>query len=179
MFFSSYLSINGIPACVNKNMLTDILRTEFGFKGYVVSDEIALEFVSLQHNYTKSYEDTAVLGVKAGCNLDLSNSSNNAYTTISKAVQSGNLTKEEIVNLAKPLFYTRMRLGEFDPPSMNPYMKLNLSNIQSEAHRKLSIKLATKSFVLLKNSENVLPMKGRLNKIAVSKLNHKIVFLNQ
>ncbi|XP_072030500.1 uncharacterized protein [Amphiura filiformis] len=162
----SYNSINGIPACANKKLLTDILRKEFGFKGYVVSDKMALEFVSLDHQYTKSYEETAVLAIKAGCNLDLSFSANNVYMKSSKAVQSGNLTKEEIVNLAKPLFYTRMRLGEFDPPSMNPYTKLDLSNIQSEAHRALAIELATKSFVLLKNDGNVLPMKGGINKIA-------------
>ena len=89
-------------------------------------------------------------------------------TTLAKSVHAGDLTMDEVVNLAKPLFYTRMRLGEFDPPSMNPYMKLNLSNVQSEAHRKLSVELATKTFVLLKNAGNILPMKGGLGKIAVS-----------
>ncbi len=161
-------SINGIPACVNKKLLTDILRTEFGFKGYVISDELALELVSIDHKYTKSYEETAVLGIQAGCNLDLSAFANNVYIKTSKVVQSGNLTKDDIVNIAKPLFYTRMRLGEFDHPSMNPYMKLNLSNIQSEAHRNLAVELAAKSIVLLKNDKKLLPMKGVLKKIAVS-----------
>lgn len=167
-FYLHNFSINGVPACANKKLLTDILRTDFGFKGYVVSDELALEFVSLMHGYTKSYEETAVLAIKAGCNLDLSAFAQNVYIKTTEVVQAGNLTKDDIVNLTKPLFYTRMRLGEFDPPSMNPYLKLNLSNIQSEAHRNLSIEAATKSFVLLKNSENLLPVKGGLNKISVS-----------
>ena len=153
---------------MNKKLLTDILRSEFGFSGYVISDELALELVSSEHKYTTSYEETGILAVKAGCNLDLTFPTSNVFTTISKSVQSGNLTMNEVISLAKPLFYTRMRLGEFDPPGMNPYMKLNLSNVQSEAHRKLSVELATKSFVLLKNDENILPMKGGLNKIAVS-----------
>ncbi|XP_072030528.1 uncharacterized protein [Amphiura filiformis] len=163
----SYNSVNGIPACVNKKLLTDILRTEFGFKGYVVSDETALEFVTLTHAYTKTFKETGILAVKAGCNLELTSFSwNNSMTTTLKSVESGDLTKEEIVNLAKPLFYTRMRLGEFDPPSMNPYMKLNLSNVQSEAHRALSIEIAAKTFVLLKNDGNLLPMTESLKKIA-------------
>ena len=106
--------------------------------------------------------------MKAGCNLELSSFGNNSLLTTSKSVENGDLTMEEIVNLVKPLFYTRMRHGEFDPPSMNPYMKLNMSNIQSDKHRALSIELATKSFVLLKNDGNLLPLKGSLRKIAVS-----------
>ena len=153
---------------MNKKLLTDILRSEFGFSGYVISDALALELVSSEHKYTTSYEETGILAVKAGCNLDLTFLPSNVFTTISKSVQSGNLTMKEVISLAKPLFYTRMRLGEFDPPSMNPYLKLNLSNVQSEAHRNLSVELATKSFVLLKNAGNILPMKGGLNKVAVS-----------
>lgn len=66
------------------------------------------------------------------------------------AVKSGKLEESVVRDRVKPLFYTRMRLGEFDPPEMNPYSSVNLSIIQSEEHRKLSLTAAAKSLVLLK-----------------------------
>lgn len=61
----------------------------------------------------------------------------------------------------RPLFYTRMRLGEFDPPAMNPYSTLDLSVVQSAEHRNLSLEAAVKSFVLLKNVRGTLPLRAR------------------
>lgn len=67
----------------------------------------------------------------------------------------------------KPLFYARMKLGEFDPPGMNPYNELDLSVIQSVPHRELSTLAAMQSFVMLKN-DGVLPIKQVFQKVAVS-----------
>lgn len=61
----------------------------------------------------------------------------------------------------RPLFYTRMRLGEFDPPAMNPYSSLDLSVVQSPEHRNLSLEAAVKSFVLLKNVRGTLPLRAQ------------------
>lgn len=61
----------------------------------------------------------------------------------------------------RPLFYTRMRLGEFDPPAMNPYSSLDLSTVQSPEHRNLSLEAAVKSFVLLKNARGTLPLRAQ------------------
>ena len=80
----------------------------------------------------------------------------------------GFLTKDDIVENVKPLFYTRMRMGEFDPPDMNPYNKITMSAVLSPQHRKLAIKAAEKSFVLLKNEGNTLPLNAIYNKVAVS-----------
>jgi beta-glucosidase len=68
-FFSR---INGVPACGNKKLLTDILRTELGFTGYVVSDQVAIENIIDFHHYTNNSIDTVALCVNAGCNLELS-----------------------------------------------------------------------------------------------------------
>jgi len=71
----------------------------------------------------------------------------------------------------RPLFYTRMRLGEFDPPAMNPYNALNLSAVQSPEHRSLALEAAVKSFVLLKNARGTLPLQAqdlRGKRLAVS-----------
>lgn len=100
-----------------------------------------------------------------------------------KAVKTGKLSEKLVRERVKPLFYTRMRLGEFDPPGMNPYLQYNMSLVQSEAHRQLAVKAAMQTFVLLKNENRLLPIRKHFNKIAVSlntleytfKLNKKIL----
>ena len=87
---------------------------------------------------------------------------------ITEAVQLGLLTAEEIMQGVRPLFYTRMRLGEFDPVKDNPYMHLDVDDVvECEDHRKLAVKAAVKSFVLLKNKGNVLPV-NKIKTLAVS-----------
>ncbi|KAM4700600.1 uncharacterized protein O3C94_001691 isoform 2-T2 [Discoglossus pictus] len=155
----SYNRVNGVPACANKKLLTDILRSEWGFNGYVVSDEGAIEFIMQEHHYTSSFLDTAIESVNSGCNLELSvNLADNVFMKIQEAVTSGNITVETIKDRLYPLFYTRMRLGEFDPPDMNPYSSLDLSVVQSQEHRDLAVEAAIKSFVLLKNNKDILPL---------------------
>ena len=78
------------------------------------------------------------------------------------------LTDKEIRENIKPLFYTRMRLGEFDPEYMNPYSKIDNTVIQCPRHRELAIQAAIKSFVLLKNNDQFLPLKAKFKRIAVS-----------
>ncbi|XP_022099649.1 probable beta-D-xylosidase 2 [Acanthaster planci] len=162
----SYNSINGVPACANTRFLRDILRDQFGFEGYVVSDELAVEFIRLAHRYTNTSLETAVACVKAGLNLELSNFKNVVYLHIAEAVEKQLLSADEVFALVRPLFYTRMRLGEFDPPARNPYTKLTVDDVvESERHRSLAVDAAVQSFVLLRN-DGVLPLKS-INKLAV------------
>jgi len=70
-----HLSLNGVPSCANEKLLTDILRHEWKFKGYVVSDAGALEHIVNDHHYVPTYLDAAVAALKAGCNLELSGDS--------------------------------------------------------------------------------------------------------
>ncbi|KAI8506331.1 hypothetical protein Bbelb_157580 [Branchiostoma belcheri] len=164
----SYNSIRGVPACANKELLTDILRDSWGFHGYVVSDEGAVENIMLKHHYTKTFEETAAAAVNAGTNLDLTVSKlTNAYDHISKAVTSGLISNQTLTERVKPLFYTRMRLGVFDPPQMNPYSKLSVTDVvQSADHRELAVEVALKTFVLLKNNDSVLPLTGKVTTLA-------------
>ncbi|XP_077989356.1 uncharacterized protein LOC144443692 [Glandiceps talaboti] len=164
----SYNRINGVPACGNKKLLTDILRKEWGFRGYVVSDEGAVEFIRTAHHFTDDVIETVILTVNAGCNLDLSFPVGDGYyTRIGDAVKMDLITKETVIERVKPLFYTRMKLGEFDPPEMNPFSTLNMSVVQSKEHQELAIMAAVKSFVLLKNQGKLLPVKTRVGKFAV------------
>ncbi|XP_046577964.1 LOW QUALITY PROTEIN: probable beta-D-xylosidase 7 [Haliotis rubra] len=165
----SYNSVNGVPSCANKLLLNDILREEWGFTGYVVSDGSAIENIYRDHHYGDNYVDVVADCVNAGCNLELSGKEENlTYFFMVDAIHQGKLTEEKVRQMVKPLFYTRMRLGEFDPPEMNPYSKLDLSVIESEAHQMLAIDAAMKTFVLLKNEGNVLPLKkDTFNRIAI------------
>ncbi|XP_054855841.1 uncharacterized protein LOC129343576 isoform X4 [Eublepharis macularius] len=161
-FMCSYNRINGIPACANKKLLTDILRGEWGFRGYVVSDEGAVELIMVGHLYTHSFLETAIVSVNAGCNLEVSyGMRNNVFTHISEAVAKGNITLETVKDRVRPLFLTRLRLGEFDPPAMNPYSALGLGDVQTEAHRQVALESAIQSFVLLKNIQGTLPLKAK------------------
>ncbi|XP_055955055.1 uncharacterized protein LOC126809597, partial [Patella vulgata] len=163
----SYNSINGVPACANKELLTDILRTEWGFKGYVVSDEAAVEGITYGHHYTNNSIECAAAAITAGCNLELAENNYIPYYFAADAVHQGFITEDLVRDRVKPLFYTRMRLGEFDPPELNPYTSINTSVIHDQAHTALAIEVAMKSFVLLKNS-GVLPLKKSVyNSIAI------------
>ncbi|KAF1438310.1 Beta-xylosidase/alpha-L-arabinofuranosidase 2, partial [Pygoscelis papua] len=116
----------------------------------------------LGHHYTRTFLETAVASMNAGCNLELSyGMRNNVFMHIPQALAMGNITLQMLRDRVRPLFYTRMRLGEFDPPAMNPYSTLDLSVVQSPEHRNLSLEAAVKSFVLLKNVRGTLPLRAR------------------
>ncbi|XP_045198051.2 uncharacterized protein LOC123552447 [Mercenaria mercenaria] len=163
----SYNSVNGVPACANRKLLTSILREKWGFKGYVISDDGALENIIYWHQYLTTPVDTAAECIKAGCNIELSGNNPYIYDAIVDAVKQNKVSETLVRERVKPLFYTRMRLGEFDPPNMNPYLQYNLSLVQSPAHRQLAVKAAMQTFVLLKNKERLLPIKKHFNRIAI------------
>ncbi|KAK7108020.1 uncharacterized protein [Littorina saxatilis] len=164
----SYNSINGVPACANHKLLTEILRDTWGFTGYVISDQKALERIVDEHHYVDSYLKAAAAAVNAGVSLEISdNLPNNVMMNIVNATKTGLLNETTVRERVKPLFYTRMRLGDFDPPSMNPYTKLDVSIVQSPAHQALTLEAAIKSFVLLKNKNSFLPIKNHLKHVAV------------
>lgn len=167
-FMCSYNSINGVPACANAKLLTDITRTEWGFEGYVVSDQGAIENIMTAHHYTKTEVETAAAAINAGTCLEDANMEKNIFTYAVDAVNQGLIKMETIQDCNSRLFLTRMKLGEFDPPEMNPYTKLNPSDfIQSPAHRELSLNAALQSMVLLKNDGGFLPLTKKYSKIAV------------
>ncbi|KAK7107948.1 uncharacterized protein [Littorina saxatilis] len=157
----SYNAINGIPSALQRYLMTDILRGEWGFQGYIFSDAGAVESVMSSFNWTQSKVDAAALCLNAGTNVDLTNDGNTiVYAALGDALKQNKVTEAILRERLAPLFYTRMRLGEFDPPEMNPYRSLGMEEVESAAHRALAVEAAMKSFVLLKNN-GVLPLKAR------------------
>jgi len=165
----SYNSVNGVPACANKKLLTDVLRNEWGFLGFVISDDQAIEFIVEHHKYVKTLEEAAAASIKAGCNVELGDGSRKhlAYAAIPSAIQKGLLSADEFLESMKPVYYTRMRLGEFDPAQMNPFSSIDMSMVLSPAHHEQAIQAASMSFVLLKNIKGYLPFKKQFSRLAI------------
>ncbi|CAF1428613.1 unnamed protein product [Rotaria sordida] len=155
----SYNSINGIPSCANNRLLTDILRRGMNFTGYIVSDDDALVFINIEHHYVNTNEEAAIIALEAGVNLELADSPDaTMFELLHKAYDEGKINHQILIERVKPLMYTRMRLGEFDPIEMNDYNKISMDIIQSDLHRNLARQITLQSFVLLKNQENLLPI---------------------
>ena len=159
----AYNRTNGEPCCANTKLMKDILRGEWGFKGYVVSDCGAIYDIWKFHKFVPTEMEASVLGVKAGTDLTCGDE----YKTLIQAVKQGLITEAEIDTAVKRLLTARFRLGQFDPWSMVPYAQIPFSQNDTAEHRQLARQTARKSIVLLKNANRTLPLKKDVRSIAV------------
>lgn len=155
----AYNRTNGEPCCGSKTLLQDILRGEFGFDGYVVSDCGAICDFHINHQVTKNAAESAALAVNNGCELNCGT----AYQWLLTAVAAGLISEEVITEAVIKLFTARFRLGMFDDDC--EYDNIPFSVIECEEHRELNRKMAQESIVLLKN-DGTLPLSTN-QKIAV------------
>jgi beta-glucosidase len=159
----AYNSVDGKPACANPLLLDDILRKQWGFQGYVVSDCGAIGDIYNGHKFVPTAQQGASLAVKAGTDL----SCGGEYTNLVAAVGAGLISVSEIDLSLKRLLRARFRLGMFDPPEMVKYAQIPYSVNDSREHRQLALETARKSIVLLKNDRATLPLSKSLKTIAV------------
>jgi beta-glucosidase len=159
----AYNRYMGEPCCSNDTLLRKILRQDWGFKGYIVSDCGAVYDIYKFHKLVNTAAEASAMTVKAGTDLDCGTD----YPSLVKAVKQGLINEAEIDNSVKRLFTARFKLGMFDPPQMVPYSKISIAENDSPEHRQLALQAARKSLVLLKNQGNLLPLKKDLQKIAV------------
>ena len=159
----AYNRTNGEPCCANKKLMTDILRGEWKFNGYVVSDCGAIYDIWKFHKFVPTEMEASVLGVRAGTDLTCGTE----YPTLVQAVKQGLISESEIDTAVKRLMTARFRLGMFDPPEMVPYARIPFSQNDTPEHRQLARKTARESIVLLKNANHTLPLKKDLKSIAV------------
>jgi beta-glucosidase len=162
---ASYNAINGVPNNINKMLLTDILKNQWGFKGFVVSDLGGVNsMVSGHEKGQMTFEDAVARSLNAGCDF----SDKEFMDYIPAAVKKGLLSEERLNDALYRVMYNRFRLGEFDPPSMVPYSKISPDVIGSAEHRQLALKTAQESMVLLTNKNQILPLdKNKIKTIAV------------
>ena len=110
----AYNSVDGQPACANPTLLTEILRKEWGFQGYVVSDCGAIGDIYLHHKFAPNANEGVARAIKAGTDLNCGVE----YTNLLPAVRVGLVAESEIDQSLKRLLIARFKLGMFDPPSM-------------------------------------------------------------
>lgn len=167
---SAYNAINDVPCTVNPWLLTKVLREDWGFDGYVVSDCGGPGLVVNAHHYVKIKEASATLSLKAGLDLECGD---DVYTEpMLNAYRLGMVSMEDIDRAATRILRARMRLGFFDSPESNPYSKLEPSVVGSKEHQQLALEAARQSLVLLKNKDHMLPLDTRkMKSIAVVGIN--------
>jgi beta-glucosidase len=152
---AAYNSINGVPNSINKVLLTDILRKEWGFTGHVVTDCGALDDVFQTHKALPTAPEAAAAAIKAGINLDCSTV---LQDDIIKAIDEKLLTEKEVDQRLFELLRTEFKLGFYDDPNSVPYHNYGADSVHNAAHIVLSRKVADQSMVLLKNDHNILPL---------------------
>ena len=161
----AYNAIDKDPACASKELLVDILRKDWAFKGFVTSDCGAVDdfFEAKAHHTSSDKYTAAVAGIRTGTDTNCGKT----YLALTEAVHKGLIKESEIDVSLQRLFVARIKLGLFDPPSMVPYASVPFSEVGSPAHHALALEAAEKSMVLLKNDANFLPLKPGLKTIAV------------
>jgi beta-glucosidase len=159
----AYNRTNGEPCCASPTLLEKILRQEWGFGGYVVSDCGAILDIYAYHKVVNTPEEAAALAVKTGCELNCGET----YPALLEAVEQGLISEEIIDRAVRRLFTARFRLGMFDPPEQVPYAQIPYEIIDSADHRALALQAARESIVLLKNAGDLLPLPKELRSIAV------------
>jgi len=160
----AYNRYNGEACCSSPALLKDILRNDWNFQGYIVSDCGAIRDIYEHHKITETGPEAAALAVKSGTDL---NCGGVYASSLVKAVELGLITEQEIDISVKRLFTARFRLGMFDPPELVPYASTPFEKNDCETHRQLSVRTARESMVLLKNRNLILPLSKDLRKIAV------------
>jgi beta-glucosidase len=168
---SAYNAVNGVPVSTDPWLLDDILRAEWGFKGYVVSDCGAVSDVVHGHHYETDPEKAVALTARAGTDLECETCETEQFMYdkyLQGALEKGYITEEEIDKNVKRLFRARMLLGEFDPPEMVPYTNITREDLDTPENQELALQVARESMVLLKNKDGFLPMdKKEIRSIAV------------
>jgi beta-glucosidase len=159
----AYNRLNGESASGSHRLLTDILRNQWGFKGYVVSDCDSVEDIWKFHKIVSTPEQAAALGVKSGDEVNCGRT----YGALFNAVHLGLITEAEIDVAVRRAFLTRFQLGMFDPPEKVRWAQIPYKVNQSPEHDALALRAARESIVLLKNN-GLLPLdRKKLKSIAV------------
>src|SRR5690606_27113376 len=150
--------------CASKLLLDDILRGEWGFEGHVVSDCMALSDFHLNHKVTKDAAESAALALERGCDLGC----DHVFNEIPEAIKRGLITESEVDRALERTLGTRFKLGMFDPQEEVPFASISTDIVASKEHRELAYQAATQAVVLLKNKDNILPIKPSTKKIFVT-----------
>jgi len=157
---SSFNEIDGIPASANKWLMTDLLRNQWGFKGFVVTDFTAINEM-IEHGMG-DLQTVSALGLKAGTDMDMVGEG--YLTTLKKSLKEGKVTQTDIDKACRRILEAKYKLGLFDDPYRYCDPNRAKTEIGTEEHMKAAREAATQTFVLLKNENQLLPLqkKGKI-----------------
>ncbi|GHT03785.1 beta-glucosidase [Bacteroidia bacterium] len=156
---AAFNSIDGVPCSDNKVLLTDILRNEWNFKGYVVSDYGGMPGVHTAHKVAQSQEEAQALCFDAGLDIGLGFGENYSYSHLLDLVKSGRISEKAIDVSLKRILTVKFELGLFE----NPYVDANEADkiVNCKAHKEMALEAARKVMTLLKNENNALPLSDK------------------
>jgi beta-glucosidase len=169
----SYNSFRGQPACGNDELLGKVLRKEWGFAGYVVSDCGAVIDIHESHKARKTAAEGATMALLAGTDLECGAGSwapgaPDSFPALGDAVKQGLVKERDLDQALRRLFRAQMKLGVYDPPTRLPWAGYTYETIvNAPKHQQLALEAARKAIVLLKNENGTLPLKKGLGSVAV------------
>jgi beta-glucosidase len=166
---ASYNEIDGVPSHASEWLLRDVLRKEWGFKGFVVSDYYAIWELSRRpdthgHSVARDKAEACALAVRAGVNIDFPEP--DCYLHLTELVRKGVLKESQLDDLVAPMLFWKFKMGLFEEPYVNPDEAEHV--VGSEGNRKLALQAARETITLLKNANNLVPLNpGKIKSIAV------------
>jgi beta-glucosidase len=161
-FMSAYIDLNDVPASGNRFLLHDVLRSEWGFKGFVVSDAFAVGNLVIQ-NFARDGRDAAYRALSAGLNMDMA--SNTYAQFLAGLVKDGTLKLADIEEAVRPILAIKIRMGLFEQPYID---EAKLAQVVALPENRKEARLAAqRSMVLLRNENHLLPLAKSLKNVAV------------
>jgi beta-glucosidase len=154
-FMASFNEIDGVPATANKWLLTDVLRRQWGFKGFVVTDYTGIN--EMMDHGIGDLQTVTARALNAGIDMDMVGEG--ILTTIKKSLTEGKTTMGQIDAACRRILEAKYKLGLFEDPYKYCDENRAKADVFTAAHRKIARETAAQSFVLLRNSENILPLK--------------------
>ncbi len=161
-FMSAYMDLNDVPATGNRFLLHDVLRSTWGFQGFVVSDAFSVRDL-IPHGFARDPQDAAYRAFTAGVNMDMA--SGTYLRNLDSLVEQGRISTAQIDEAVRPILAAKIRLGLFE----NPYADESRAEqvFKAPEHRELARVAAQRSMVLLRNENQLLPLKKNISSIAV------------
>jgi beta-glucosidase len=166
---ASYNEIDGVPSHANRWLLKDVLRGEWGFQGFVVSDYYAIYEMSYRpeshgHFVAKDKKEACALAIQAGVNIELPEP--DCYLRLAELVRKGVLQESQLDELVAPMLFWKFQMGLFDDPYVDPAEAERV--VGCEMHAQLALQAARETITLLKNEGGLLPLDAeRIKTIAV------------
>jgi beta-glucosidase len=162
-FMCAYNRLYGEPCCSDPFLLTEILRKQWDFKGFVATDCGAVWDMFMYHHTAKDSVEGMAKAIRAG----VDNHCMGYAGAVIPAIKKGLLMESELDTAVVRLLRARFKLGMFDAASLNPYASIPYSIVNNAEHKKYALELAKQSIVLLKNKNNILPLSKKIKRIAV------------